>query len=186
MYKQLIEYLQKVALMHKAVKYSKYQNKVYTNTQNNNAYMQFNFDTDAYFQLIKTAPNEPFTLTLNIEILGFPGKDYTVLDVQNDALLVGVEWLYYISRDEEFLGRVSIYDYSFLALDEYTDDRSAGQRLTVELVIPNPLNLCDVFDNFSEDNIPVAEEKEIDLTDVNPPSKSNDLVLKPVLLPHKS
>lgn len=186
MLKQLIEYFIKVALMHKAVRYSKYKNKVYTNAQNNDAYMQVNFDTDPYFQLLISVPNQPFTMTLNVDILGFPTNKYTVLDAQSDALQVGVEFIYYIMQDDTFMGQLSIYDYSFLALDEYTDDKSAGQRLTLEIVIPNPINLCEYLDNFSEDFIPEEkDEKNIDLIDVNPPSKADDLILKPILIPHK-
>lgn len=186
MLKQLIQYLIKIALMHKAVKYSKYKNKVYTNAQNNDAYMQFNIDTDPYAQLLISVPNQPFTLTLNIDILGFPTKDYTVLDCQSDALQIGVEFIFYVMQDDTFLGQLEIHDYSFLALDEYTDDRSAGQRLTLEIIIPNPINLCTYLDNFSEDFIPEEnEDKEINLKDVNPPSEANNLVLRPILIPHK-
>lgn len=186
MFKQLILYFIKVALMHKAVRYSKYKNKIYTNAQNNNAYMQFNIDTDPYFQLLISTPNQPFTMTLNISILGFPTDSYTVLDCQNDALQIGVEVIHYVAQDETFMGRLQIHDYSFLSLDEYTDDRSAGQRLTLEVVIPNPINLCEFMDNFSEEFIPVEKkDKEIDLKDVNPPSEKNNLVLKPILIPHK-
>ena len=185
MFKQLILYIINVALKHKAVKYSKYKNKVYTNAQNNNAYMQFNIDTDPYFQLLITSPNQPFTMTLNIDILGFPKYNYTVLDCQNDALQIGVEVLHYIAQDETFMGRVQIHNYSFLSLDEYTDDRSAGQRLTLEMIIPNPINLCTFMDNFSEEYIPEENtDKDIDL--VGPAtSEKNNLVLKPILIPHK-
>lgn len=186
MLKQLIQYFIKVALMHKAVMYSKYKNKVYTNAQNNDAYMQVNFDTDPYFQLLISVPNQPFTMTLNVDILGFPKNDYTVLDCQSDALQIGVEFIYYIMQDDTFFGQLEIHDYSFLALDEYTDDRSAGQRMTLEIIIPNPINLCTYLENFSEDFIPEEKtDKDIDLVDVNPPSEANNLVLRPILIPHK-
>ena len=186
MLKQLIEYFIKVALMHKAVRYSKYKNKVYTNAQNNDAYMQVNFDTDPYFQLLISVPNQPFTMTLNVDILGFPKDNYTVLDCQSDALQIGVEFIYYVMQDDTFMGQLAIYDYSFLALDEFTDDRSAGQRLTLELVVPDPINLCTFMDNFLEEpKIIEKEDKEISLVDANPPSEANNLVLKPILIPHK-
>ena len=185
MFKQLILYIINVALKHKAVKYSKYKNKIYTNAQNNNAYMQFNIDTDPYFQLLIRTPNQPFTMTLNIDILGFPKDSYTVLDCQNDALQIGVEVIHYIAQDETFMGQLSVHDYSFLALDEFTDDRSAGQRLTLEMIIPNPINLCTFMDNFSEEYIPEENtDKEIDLVG-NPPTEKNNLVLKPILIPHR-
>lgn len=186
MFKQIIDYIISIALRHKAVFFAKYLNRSYINQQNNNGYYQVNVNTDVYSQLLISVPNQPFTLTINIDILGFPTKEHTVLDCQSDALQIGVEVLHYIAHDETFMGRVQIHNYSFLALDEFTDDRSAGQRLTLEMVIPNPINLCTFKDNFlDEPKIIETEDKDIDLKDVNPPSEANNLVLKPILIPHK-
>ena len=97
-----------------------------------------------------------------------------------------MEVIHFIEQDPYFMGRLSIHDFSFLGLDEYTDDRSAGQRLTLELIMPDPINLCTFMDNFlDEPKIIEKEDKEIQLKDVNPPSEKNNLVLKPILIPHK-
>ena len=83
------------------------------------------------------------------------------------------------------MGQLSVHDYSFLALDEFTDDRSAGQRLTLELIMPDPINLCTFMDNFlDEPKIIESDDKEIDLVG-QAPSEKNNLVLKPILIPHK-
>ena len=186
MFKQIIDYIISIALRHKAVFFAKYLNRSYINQQNNNGYYQVNVNTDVYSQLLISVPNQPFDVTINIDILGFPTKEHTVLDCQSDALQIGIEMIHFIRQDNTFMGQLSVHDYSFLALDEFTDDRSAGQRLTLEVVIPNPINLCEFMDNFSEEFIPVEkEDKKIDLKDVNPPSEKNNLVLKPVLIPHK-
>lgn len=189
MYRQLIEYLQKCALMHKAVYSSKYENKTLRNAQNNNAYMQFNIDTNPFFDTLISVPNIPFIMQLNIDILAFPKKDgtYSVLDAQNDAFQVGIEWLHYVRDDGTFAGYLSIRDYQFLGIDHYTDDDAAGMRLTVQFVIPDPINLCTFMDNFSDEFIPEepTDTPEVDITDPNPPSDINGLVLKPILLPTK-
>lgn len=186
MLQQLIDYILGIALRHKAVFHAKYQNRVYTNAQNNNKYYQVNINTDPYSQLLISVPNQPFTLTLNIDILGFPTNEHTILDCQSDALQIGVEMIHFIMQDDYFMGQLSIHDYSFLALDEFTDDRSAGQRLTLELVVPNPINLCTFMDNFlDEPKVIEEEDKDIDLVDVNPPSEANNLVLRPILIPHR-
>lgn len=186
MYKQIIDYIISIALRHKAVFFAKYLNRSYINQQNNNGYYQVNVNTDVYSQLLISVPNQPFDVTINIDILGFPTKEHTVLDCQSDALQIGIEMIHFIRQDNTFMGQLSVHDYSFLALDEYTDDRSAGQRLTLELIMPDPINLCTFMDNFSEEFIPVEkEDKEIDLKDVKAPSEKNNLVLKPILIPHK-
>lgn len=184
MIEQLVNYFIETFLKHRAVKYSKYQNRVYTNAQNNNAYMQANIDTDPYGQLL-TSQNNLFTYTFNIDVLGFPTKEYTVMQCQSDALTICVEFIQYIKNDLQWMGQLDVRDYSFLALDEYTDDKAAGQRMTIELIVPNPINLCEWRDDFDEDQMQLEETDDIDLKDVNPPSKSNDLVLRPILIPSK-
>ena len=78
---------------------------------------------------------------------------------------------------------ISVYDYDFLAISHFTDDNSAGYRLSLELIIPNPVNLCEYLNNFSEDNIPVEAEKPLDIINSKPDTKSNELVLNPIRLP---
>ena len=189
MLKQLIEYFQKVALMHKIVQSSRYEARILTNAQNNRGYMQFNIDSNPYFDTLISTPNIPFTLQVNVDILAFPKKDgsYTILDAQSDAFQIGVEWLSYIAQDDYFLGKLAVRDYSMLGLSGYTDDNAAGFRFTVEFIIPNPIDLCHYLDNFSEDFVPEepADIPEIDLDDPNPPTEINNLELRPILLPTK-
>lgn len=189
MLRQLYDYFMHTALMHRAVNCAKYQKRILTNAQNGNPYIQFSFDDNPFFDKIISAPNQPFTFTLNVDILAFPKKDgtYNELDAQNDCFTVGIEWLSYIAQDDYFLGKLALRDYSMLGLSGYTDDNAAGFRFTVEFIIPNPIDLCHYLDNFSEDFVPEepADIPEIDLDDPNPPSEINDLVLRPILLPTK-
>lgn len=183
MLKQLIEYIGGVALKHVAVKQFKYQKRIMINQQNNNGYIQFIIETDPYFQLLRSV--NLFTMTINIDILAFPTSEYSVLDCQNDCFTVGNEVLHYIDSDDLFMGQLSVWDYSFLALENFTDDNAAGQRITLELVIPDPINLCTYMDNFNEDDMGVDVDTSIDLGEAYPPSKSNELILNPIKLPTK-
>lgn len=186
MYKQIIDYIISIFLRHKAVFNCRYMQRIYTNAQGNNGYIQAIINSDPYIQALISVANRPTTLTLNIDILAFKTNEYTVVDAQSDTLQIGMEVIHFIEQDPYFMGRLSIHDFSFLGLDEYTDDRAAGQRLTLELIIPDVTNLCTFMDNFlDEPKIIEKEDKEISLVDVNPPSEANDLVLRPVLIPHK-
>lgn len=186
MYKEIIDYIISIFLRHKAVFNCRYMQRIYTNAQGNNGYIQAIINSDPYIQALISVPNRPTTLTINIDIIAFKTKEYTVVDAQSDTLQIGMEVIHFIEQDPYFMGQLSIHDYSFLGLDEYTDDRAAGNRLTLELVIPDVTNLCTFLDNFlDEPKIIETEDKEIELTDTNPPSKANDLVLRPVLIPHK-
>ena len=186
MYKQIIDYIIGVFLRHKAVYDCKYMQRIYTNAQGNNGYCQAIINSDPYIQALISVPNRPTTLTLNIDILAFKTKEYSVVDAQSDTLQIGMEVIHFIEQDTYFMGRLSIHDYSFLGLDEYTDDKSAGNRLTLELVVPDITNLCTFMDNFlDEPKIIETDDKDIDLKDVNPPSEANNLILKPILIPHR-
>ena len=188
MLKQIIEHFLYIALMHKAVMCAKYQKRILTNAQNNNGYIQFVIDDNPFWDSLISVPNVPFTLTLNIDILAFVKTDnsYSVLDAQNDCFTVGIEWLHYLMNDETFMGKISVRDYQFLAISNYTDDNCAGQRLTVQFVTVDPIDLCGFMDNFSEDFVPVpVEDKEIDIIDTRDPSEINNLELRPILLPTK-
>lgn len=181
MYKDIVDYIGNIALKHIAVKSFKYQKRIMVNQQNNNSYMQFIIEDDTYLQYIKTA--NVFTATFNIDIIGQPKDDTDILNVQNDALQVGAEVIQYITNDDTYRNLISVYDYDFLAISHFTDDNSAGYRLSLELIIPNPVNLCEYLNNFSEDNIPVEAEKPLDIINSKPDTKSNELVLTPIKLP---
>ena len=181
MYKDIVDYIGNIALKHIAVKSFKYQKRIMVNQQNNNSYMQFIIEDDTYLQYIKTA--NVFTATFNIDIIGQPKDDTDILNVQNDALQVGAEVIQYITNDDTYRNLISVSDYDFLTISHFTDDNSAGYRLSLELVIPNPVNLCEYLNNFSEDNIPVEAENPLDIINSKPDTKSNELVLQPIKLP---
>ena len=94
--------------------------------------------------------------------------------------------LHYIDSDDLFMGQLSVWDYSFLALENFTDDNAAGQRISLELVIPDPIDLCKFIDNFNEDDMGVDITDDVDLSHAYPESKSNDLILNPIKLKTKS
>ena len=175
--------------MHKAVNSVKYQNKTLVNAQNSAGYMQVSIDASPFWDLLISVPNQPFTLQLNVDIMGFPRTDgtYSELDAQSDAFQIGVEFLHYFRQENIFMDKIAIHDYQFIGFTHYTDDNCAGVRMSVNFTLVNPINLCTFMDNFSDEFIPEEPEDipQIDLVDPNPPSEINDLVLKPILLPTK-
>ena len=182
MINEIVEYIATTFMKHIAVKSCKYQDKILINAQNSNPYVQVVIESDgAFAQWIKTS--NVFTITFNINILGLPSDDFKILDVHNDTFQIGNEVLNYIENDNTYKNIISVYDFDFLSLTHYTDDNAAGWRMSLELVIPNPVNLCEYLNNFSEDNIPVEAEKPLDIINSKPDTKSNELVLNPIRLP---
>lgn len=180
MYSELINYISNTFLKHKVVKCVKYQNKTLINQQNNNRYIQVVIENQGvYAQWIKTA--NVFTITFNINILAFPKDENDILDKQTVCFQVGNEVLNKIENDYDYKGLVSIYDYDFLSLSHFSNDSSCGWRLSLELVIPAPINLCDLEENF-DDEIEVEEQEELNLVNPNPESEADNLILKPIKL----
>lgn len=186
MYKQIIDYIMESAMKHIAVNCAKYQSRILINAQNSNKDYQFIIEDDPYFQYNKTS--NIYTLTINIDILGH-GKD--ILGIQSETFQIGSELLEYISRQDYFMGLVRVSDFDFLGLSHFTDDDSSGQRLTLQLYVPNPVDLCTMNGNFDEDKGFTVEEGDIDIDLSNSDGTcgkeedNNGLVLNPVKLPHK-
>ena len=178
---QLVNYIGETALRHKAVRTFKYQSRVLINQQNNNSYMQFVIEDNMYLQQIIT--RNIFTATMNVDIIGFPKDDTEILSMQNDAMQVAVEVMAFIENDDMFMGQLSIHDYDILFISHFTDDDSAGVRLSLEIVLPNPVNLCEYEDNFEE--LSEVEEQSLDLSGAENSvsrTESKSLTLNPLKL----
>lgn len=185
MYKQIIDYISEVALKHIVVNKVKYQSRTLINAQNSNANYQVIIEDDPYFQHIRE--NGCFTLSLNIDIISHISPSEDILVVQSIAHQVAAEIIAYIERDDYFRGLIKVYDYDFLGLSHFTDDDSAGMRLTLQLVVPSPVNLCTINENFDEDlDFNVEKEDNIDLDTTEECDNNNGgLILNPIKLPHK-
>lgn len=184
MYKQIIDYLMECAMKHIAVNSVKYQSRVLINQQNSNPNYQVVIEDDAYLQMKTENMN---TMSLNIDILSHCGDDDNILDIQSNALQIGAELLKYVETDDYFLSLLKIDDYDFLMLSHFTDDDSAGVRISLQFVVPNPVDLCSYRDNFDEDkDFTVVKEDNIDLKkEQDCENEGNKITLKPIKLPHR-
>lgn len=81
--------------------------------------------------------------TVNVDILGIPNDETPVKEVQQSALLVGLDFSEQISKISTF----RVDSFSFVSLREYSDNGDAGQRFTFSLMQANPVNRCaEMFD----------------------------------------
>lgn len=181
MYKTITNYIGETALKHIAVKCFKYQKRIMVNQQANNAYLQWVIEDETYCQWVKTA--DVFTMSYNIDVIGKPKDDTEILEIQNDAFQVAVETIGYIANDTDMRNILSVYDYDVQFISHFTNDSSAGVRVTLTLATPNPLDLCTFMDNFDEDNMGVLPETAIDLIQSGEAmEKPDELILKPIFL----
>lgn len=177
MLKDVINILKDISLRHKGVRTFKYQSDIYNNAQNNHKYFQVYVDDVSLHELNITT--NIFKAKFEIAILGFVDNDTTILDVQNNAYTIAVDIMAYIDEMEALKGVLRVYDYSILTVSHYTDDNSAGVRLSLVLEMPNPVNLCTLEDNFNDEPYEEPEDVEIDIDD----NEVGDIDLTPISLP---
>ena len=163
MLKDVIEILKDISLRHKGVYTFRYQGEDLNNAQNNHKGYQVYVDDISLHELNITT--NIFKARFEIYILGQPSGESgnTILDVQNDAYTIATDIMAYIDIQDEFKGILSVYDYSILTLARYTDDSSAGVKLSLVLQMPNPTNLCALDDNFDDEPHEEDEDHEIDV-----------------------
>ena len=164
-YKQVTDIIINTLKRFKGVNYVKYTGDDLINQQNNHNTLQCWVDDITLHQ---------FNLTQNIAkveyqvyILGFTDgtSGNTVLDIQDKCYDVALYTLAYLDINEDFKGLVSVYDYSILTLSRFSDDSSAGVKLSLVLTIPNGVNYCEIDEHFNDEPYPEEQDHEIDVPD---------------------
>lgn len=180
MIKDFVDIFRNLSLRHKGVRTFKYQGKMYNNAQNNYKTFQVYMETASLHNLNIT--NNIFTSEFELYVLGQPDgtSGNTIEDVQTNAFTIAVDILGALDNWDEYRGILSIHDYSILALSDYTDDKSAGCKLSVVLETPSPLNLCSLDENFNEEPYP----EDVDTPQIDIPTEEvGELTITPIKLP---
>lgn len=179
MLKDVIDIIKDVSLRHKGVKTFRYQADKLNNAQNNYGTYQVYVDDVSLHQLNITT--NIFKAEFEVYVLAQPDgtSGNTVLDVQNNAYTIAVDIMGYIDTKPQFQGILSVYDYSILTLSHYSDDDSAGVKLSLILQMPSPLNLCELDNNFNDE--PYSDDSDTEIT-INE-DEIGDIDLKPITLP---
>lgn len=182
MLEDIINVLKDLSLRHKQVKSFKYQNTIYTNAQNNNKYFQVVVDDVNLHQLLISYQPDIFTSTFDIYIIGFVDTTNTILNVQSVAYDIAIQLIKKLDSMDEWKNIIDVHDYSILTLSHYTDDNSAGVKLSLELNIP--IGVCDIDEYFEDEPKDMIEEdKDIRLTVDKSGDTDKDINLKPIKLP---
>lgn len=181
MLKDVIDILKDISLRHKGVRSFRYQDKMFNNAQNNYGTYQVYVDDISHHQLNITT--NIFKAEFQIYILSQPDgtSGNTILDVQNNAYTIAVNIMAYIDTQEAFQGILSVYDYSILTLSHYSDDDSAGVKLSLVLQMPSPLNWCTLDDNFNDEPYSGDTDTEITINE----DEVGDIDINPIHLPRK-
>lgn len=179
MIQDIVDIFKNIALRHKGVYTFKYQGKSYNNAQNNYKTFQVYLDAISLHQLNITT--NIFTSEFEAYILAQPDgtSGNTVADVQGKAFTIAVDILAALDTWPDYQGILSVHDYSMLTLADYSDDASAGVKLSVILALPSPLNWCELDENFDDEPHEEEEDNPIDV----PTEEIGELDINPIKLP---
>lgn len=179
MINDLITMLRNIFLRHKGVYTFRYQGTLRNNAQNNYKDIQV-YVSDVVYNNLNITTNI-FTTEFEIYILKQPtdSTNEGVLQSQDECMTVAIDVIGYLDYNEQYRGRISLHDYSITTVAHYTDDDSAGVRLSLTLELPSPLNLCLIDDNFDDEpheDIPNDEDITIQT------NEDKQITLKPIRL----
>lgn len=179
MYKDVTNIIIDTLRKFKGVRYVRYTGDDLINQQNNHEYIQCWVDNISHHQFNIT--DNTAKVEYQIYILGFPTGESgsTELDIQDKCYDVALYTIAYIDYNKEYNGTVSVYDYDILTLSKFTDDSSAGVKLSLVLTIPNGVSMCELEDHFGE---PYSGDTDTEIT-ISGDTVSDDLVIKPIHLP---
>ena len=161
MLKDLLGIFSNVFLRYKTVKSFSYKDITLFNQQGSDEMFQVLVEDSPFFELNIT--NQIFKASYEIYILSTPSKDESsILNVQDTAFDIAVNVIEFF--DNKFKGVMNVYDYSILLLSHFTDNDSAGVKLSIVLQVPNPVDLCRYEENFNDEPYEKPEDdKPIDL-----------------------
>ena len=178
-YKQIVDALVNVLSRFKGVNYVRYTGDDLINQQQNHKLLQCWIDNISLSQYnLTTNINQ---IEFEVYIRGFADgtSGNTVLDVQDTCYNVGVNFLTYIDNMPQFQNLISLYDWSILTLDRFSEQSNAGVKVSVVLNAVSPINLCEYQDWFNE--TPYTPEQDTEIT-INE-DEVGDIDLKPIHLP---
>lgn len=180
-YKEIVDALIGVLSRFKGVNYVNYTGDDLINQQQNNKTLQCWIDNVSFSQ---------YNLTTNINkiefqvyALGFATGESgnTVLDVQDECYNLAVNFLTYIDNMPQFRNLISLYDWSIITLDRFSEQANAGVKISVVLNAVSPINLCEYEDWFNDEPYTPEPDHEIDI-DVD---EITDIDINPIHLPRQ-
>lgn len=178
-YKQIVDTIVSVLSRFKGVNFVRYCGEDLINAQNNHKTIQCWIDNISMSQYnLTTNINK---IEFEIYILGFADgtSGNTVLDIQDVCYNVGVNFLTYIDNIPKFKNLISLYDWSILTLDRFSDDANAGVKVSVVLNAVSPINFCDFENWFNDEPYKDDEDKEININN----EEIGDIEIRPIHLP---
>lgn len=178
MIKNLIDAIKEVAEHIDGVKFFRYDGRDKQNAQNNNKTIQIWVEDDIYTEYLIT--RDVVKTTIHIDILDKVYQGDIIEEVHNNTFNIAIVLMKLIEK--VYPSQVSLVDYSLMTLSDYTDDELYGCRLTVYLIMPSPIDECNIDDFLNELN--KYEEEEDNEIDIKAPKIDiSNININPIKIP---
>lgn len=160
MIKNLVDALRDTAEKIEGIEFFRYSGADKINAQNNNETIQVWVEDDIFIQYL--VEKDICKATINIDILDKKYQGDKSLDIHDNTMKVAIVLMKLI--DFLYPGELSVYDYSLMTLSDYTDDELYGTRLTLYVLLPSPIDECNI-DEYIDDlkEWKVQQDKELDV-----------------------
>ena len=175
-YKDLIGELMSLFRRYEGVSTVRYQAEALNNAQNNFRPVQIYIEDSSYSRLNRT--ESEFIVEVNCLALKLPSRDKkeTILDVQDFCYQLFCDFVARLDTADEYRNILQVWDYSIVTVSHMTDDDASGARLTLELRVANPADLCKQWPDEAPEEQP---EKPITIEETT----IGDIKVNPVRLP---
>lgn len=175
MIKNLVEALRDTAEKIEGIEFFSYNGADKINAQNNNETIQVWVEDDIYIQYL--VGKDVCKATINIDILDKKYQDDESLDIHDNTNKIAIVLMKLI--DYLYPGELSVYDYSLITLSDYTDDELYGTRLTLYVLLPSPINECNI-DEWIDDMKEWKKKDEQELNVKVPKIDINNININPI------
>ena len=175
MIKNLIDSIKETAEHIEGVKFFRYEGQDRLNAQNNNKTIQIYVEDDIFTEYLIL--KDLVKVSLHINILDKVYQQDSIEDVHDNTYKIAIVLMKLIERT--YPSNISLYDYSLMTLSHFTDDDLFGVRLSVYLLMPSPINECNINDFINELNkYEEVEDKDIDIK--TPQIDINNIDINPI------
>ena len=174
MIKNIVNSIKEQAEHIQGIKTFQYEGNDLINQQSNNSTIQVIVEDNIYSEY--NLSKDLIRIHLNIDILDTVFQEQDKLDIHDNTFIIGIVLMKLISFNyREF---INVSDLSLIPLSRFTDDELYGQRLSMTINIPSPINNCNIneyinlMNKYEEkvDNEITIKNKKIDISniDINP------------------
>jgi len=163
-------------LRHKGVRSFRYAGEDLINAQNGAKYIQAVMDDVSLMELNITTGI--FVWHTDLYLLAFPGRQASDVSAWQDACLtVAVDVMALLEKENP--ADLRVHDFSILTLSRFSDDSAAGVKISLDLEVPNPIDLCNYEENFSDEPWSGDTDHRIDIS----AKTVGDIDIKVITLP---